>query len=125
MQRGYGAVNHTSLAREALRFRFRCVARAVDPDRFDIDGAAAFAVACGDPTVDAAIRRIGTAWLRCGLDSERIAQPWTDDEADHLLRYGGVDVIDALDEIVRTIKTYGVFTSGLVGTRSAPARLAS
>lgn len=120
-------MNHASLAREALRFRLRSVARAIDPERFDLDGAAAFAVACGDPTVDAAIRRIGTAWLRCGLDSERIALPWTDDEAEHLLRYGGVDVIDALDEIVRTIKTYGVFTSGLVTARppATAARLAS
>ena len=54
-------MNHASLAREALRFRLSSVHRALDPARFDLDGAAAFAVSCGDPVVDSAIRRVGTA----------------------------------------------------------------
>ena len=104
-------VNHTSLAREALRFRLASVHRALDPSRFDLDGAAAFAVSCGDPVVDSAIRRVGTAWLRAGLDPESIIAPWTEANGNRLLEYGGFDVIDALDDIVRTIKTYAVFTS--------------
>ena len=51
-------MNHTLLAREALRFRLASVHRALDPSRFDLDGAAAFAVSCGDPVVDSAIRRV-------------------------------------------------------------------
>ena len=104
-------VNHTLLAREALRFRLTSVHRALDPSRFDLDGAAAFAVSCGDPVVDSAIRRVGTAWLRAGLDPESIVAPWTEANGNRLLEYGGFDVIDALDDIVRTIKTYAVFTS--------------
>ena len=71
-------MNHTLLAREALRFRLASVHRALDPSRFDLDGAAAFAVSCGDPVVDSAIRRVGTAWLRAGLDPESIIAPWTE-----------------------------------------------
>jgi len=105
-------MNHAALAREALRFRLASIHGAVGPERFDLEGAAAFAVSCGDPTVDSAIRRVGTAWLRAGLDPQRIVSQWTVDEGTRLLEVGGFDVIDALDDIVRTIKTYAVFTSG-------------
>ena len=114
-------MNHTLLAREALRFRLASVHRALDPSRFDLDGAAAFAVSCGDPVVDSAIRRVGTAWLRAGLDPESIVAPWTEANGNRLLEYGGFDVIDALDDIVRTIKTYAVFTSAELGESSAPS----
>ena len=117
-------VNHTLLAREALRFRLASVHRALDPTRFDLDGAAAFAVSCGDPVVDAAIRRVGTAWLRAGLDPESIVEPWSEANGNRLLDYGGFDIIDALDDIVRTIKTYAVFTSAELGEstpRTTPA----
>lgn len=103
-------VNHASLAREALRFRLSSVHRALDPNRFDLDGAAAFAVSCGDPVVDSAIRRVGTAWLRAGLRPDSIVEPWSEADGNRLLECGGFDVIDALDDIVRTIKTYAVFT---------------
>jgi hypothetical protein len=120
-------MNHTSLAREALRFRLTSVHRALDPARFDLDGAAAFAVSCGDPVVDSAIRRVGTAWLRAGLDPESIVEPWSETNGNRLLEHGGFDVIDALDDIVRTIKTYAVFTSAELGETalrppSAPTR---
>ncbi len=108
-------MNHASLAREALRFRLSSVHRALDPTRFDLDGAAAFAVSCGDPVVDTAIRRVGTAWLRAGLEPESIVEPWSESDGNRLLEYGGFDVIDALDDIVRTIKTYAVFTSAELG----------
>jgi hypothetical protein len=116
-------VNHTRLAREALRFRLTSVHRALDPARFDLEGAAAFAVSCGDPVVDTAIRRVGTAWLRAGLDPESIVEPWSERDGNTLLEHGGFDVIDALDDIVRTIKTYAVFTSAELGeatSRPAP-----
>ena len=112
-------MNHTLLAREALRFRLASVHRALDPSRFDLDGAAAFAVSCGDPVVDSAIRRVGTAWLRAGLDPESIVAPWTESNGNRLLEYGGFDVIDALDDIVRTIKTYAVFTSAELAESAA------
>ena len=114
-------VNHASLAREALRFRLSSVHRALDPARFDLDGAAAFAVSCGDPVVDSAIRRVGTAWLRAGLYPESIVEPWSEADGNRLLEYGGFDVIDALDDIVRTIKTYAVFTSAELGDTTAKA----
>lgn len=120
-------MNHASLAREALRFRLSSVHRALDPTRFDLDGAAAFAVSCGDPVVDTAIRRVGTAWLRAGLEPESIVEPWSEADGNRLLEYGGFDVIDALDDIVRTIKTYAVFTSAELGetatkTSAPPSR---
>ena len=119
-------MNHASLAREALRFRLSSVHRALDPARFDLHGAAAFAVSCGDPVVDSAIRRVGTAWLRAGLEPDSIVEPWSEIDGNRLLECGGFDVIDALDDIVRTIKTYAVFTSAELGETatktSAPPR---
>jgi hypothetical protein len=104
-------VNHAKIAAEALRFRMATLQDPiVDPTRFDIDGAAAFAVTCGDPTVDSAIRRLGTAWVRAGLDPVDICLPWRDADARRLLRSGGPDLIDALDDIVRGISVLAVFT---------------
>lgn len=103
-------LNHTSLAREALRFRLASVHGVIDPNRFDIDAAAAFALSLGDPVVDAAIRRIGTAWLGAGLPPERICQPWQPDDVERLLDHAALCVIDALDDIVATINAHAVFT---------------
>lgn len=104
-------MNHAKLAREALRFRCATLADTlVDPGRYDVDGAAAFAVGCGDPVIDGAIRRIGTAWVRAGLDPERITEPWTRTESARLLATGGPAVIDALDDIVRAVSRHAVFT---------------
>jgi hypothetical protein len=104
-------VNHARIAAEALRFRMRTLPDSlVDSDRFDVNGAADFAVACGDPSIDAAMRRLGTAWRRAGLDPEQMGQPWRDDHARRLLSSGGSDVIDALDDIVRGISAHAVFT---------------
>jgi hypothetical protein len=63
--------------------------------------------------------------LRAGLDPESITRPWSEPNGNRLLEYGGFDIIDALDDIVRTIKTYAVFTSAELGestSRPAPAR---
>ena len=88
------------IAAEALRFRLRTLpSTLVDLDRFDLDGAADFAVACGDPAIDSAMRRLGTAWLQAGLDPQRMGEPWRDVDAARLLDVGGSDVIDALDDI--------------------------
>jgi hypothetical protein len=104
-------VNHARIAAEALRFRMRTLPGSlVDPERFDVDGAADFAVSCGDPTIDAAMRRLGTAWRRAGLDPEQMSQPWREDHARRLLSSGGTDVIDALDDIVRGISSHAVFS---------------
>jgi hypothetical protein len=104
-------VNHASIAAEALRFRMRTLPGSlVDAERFDVDGAADFAVACGDPTIDSAMRRLATAWRRAGLEPEAMGQPWREDDARRLLAAGGADVIDALDDILRGIASHAVFT---------------
>jgi hypothetical protein len=100
----YTTVNHARIAAEALRFRMRTLpGTLVDPDRFDVDAAADYAVSCGDPVIDSAMRRLGTAWMRAGLAPERMSQPWRDADARRLLDVGGIAVIDALDDIARGV----------------------
>jgi hypothetical protein len=104
-------LSHAKIAAEALRFRMRTLPETLaDPARFDIDGAATFAVTCGDPMIDGALRRLGTAWRRAGLDLAKMDQPWRDNDARRLLSTGGTDVIDALDDILRGLSTHAVFT---------------
>jgi hypothetical protein len=79
-------------------------------ERFDVDSAANFAVSCADPAIDAAMRRLGTAWRRAGLEPEQMGQPWRDDHARRLLSAGGTEVIDALDDIVRGISSHSLST---------------
>jgi hypothetical protein len=108
---GVTRLNHAKIAAEALRFRLRTLpSTLVDLDRFDLDGAADFAVACGDPAIDAAMRRLGTAWRRAGLEPQRMSQPWRDADAERLLAVGGTEVIDALDDIARGVSAQAVFT---------------
>jgi len=97
-------MNHAKIAAEALRFRMSTLQHTlVDADRFDVDAAATIAVTCGDPTIDGAMRRLGTAWVRAGLEPERMGQPWSEEDGRRLLARGGTDVIDALDDIVRGV----------------------
>jgi hypothetical protein len=103
-------VNHANLAREALRFRLETLSTTLVDPRYDIDAAASFAVSCADPAIDGAIRRIGTAWTRAGLDPERICEPWRSGDVRRLLAAGGPDVIDALDDIVGAVSRRAVFT---------------
>jgi len=104
-------VNHAKIAAEALRFRMRTLQHSlVDPERFDIEAAATIAVTCGDPLIDSAMRRLGTAWQRAGLDPQDIGEPWHEADAMHLLATCGSTVIDALDDIVRGVSSQAVFT---------------
>ena len=95
-------MNHAKLATEALRFRLAMLPDSTY-DAGGLDRTAAFAVSCGDPLIDSAIRRLGEAWLRAGLPLERICEPWTGAEARRLLAAGGPQVIDALDDIMRGV----------------------
>jgi hypothetical protein len=104
-------VNHARIAAAALRFRLTTLQHTlVDPTRFDVESAAASAVSCGDPEVDRAIRQLGDAWMRAGLDPARMCEPWRACDVDRLLDVGGIGVIDALDEIVRGASHRAVFT---------------
>ena len=104
-------MNHAKIAAEALRFRMRTLQHPlVDPDRFDIEAAATLAVTCGDPMIDSAMRQLGTAWQRAGLDPRDIVEPWHDADATRLLDTCGSSVIDALDDIVRGVSKQAVFT---------------
>ena len=104
-------MNHAKLTREALRFRLQSVNEPLfDPDAFDVDAAAAFAVSCGDTDIDSALRRLGTAWREAGLDPDRICEPWRPDDVRRLLRARGSVVIDALDDILRSINRQAVFS---------------
>jgi hypothetical protein len=98
------SMNHAKIAAEALRLRARTVQRPLlDPGSVDLDEAAACAVSSGDPNVDGAIRRLGAAWVRAGLDPAAMDRPWSEVDAQRLLDRGGADVIDALDGIARGI----------------------
>ncbi len=104
-------MNHARIAAAALEFRLATLHDTlVDSTRFDVDGAAACAVACADPTIDSAIRRLGAAWTRAGLDPARMCEPWRAADARRLLDSGGSAVIDALDDIVRGVNRQAVFT---------------
>lgn len=97
-------MNHAKIAAEALRLRMSTLQRpSLDSRHVDLDDAAACAVSCGDPSVDAAIRRLGAAWVRAGLDPAAMDRPWSAADAELLLQRGGGDVIDALDDIARGI----------------------
>lgn len=104
-------MNHARFAAAALQFRLATLCNTlVDPTRFDIDGAAACAVSCGDPAIDRALRRLGNAWTHAGLDPARMCEPWCTADAQRLLEVGGSAVIDALDDIVRGVNRQAVFT---------------
>jgi len=104
-------MNHARIAAAALHFRLATLQDTlVDPTRFDVDGAAACAVACGDPDIDSALRRLGDTWTRAGLDPARMCEPWRAGDARRLLEVGGIAVIDALDDIVRGVNRQAVFT---------------
>lgn len=110
-------MNHARLAAAALQFRLATLrdtrddTAGPDPARFDVEAAAACAVGCGDPDIDSAIRRLGTAWRRAGLPLDRMCEPWCAEDAARLLDAGGSAVIDALDDIVRGVNRRAVFRS--------------
>jgi hypothetical protein len=95
-------VNHTDIAMQALRYRMATVSDSFTGSRFDARTVAEVAVECGDPVVDSAIRRIGTAWVRSGLDPEAIVEPWSGPRVDQIFR-DDVTLVDALDDIIKTV----------------------
>ena len=102
-------MNHSRIAAEAIRYRLDLVRGSmVTSADWDIEAMAGATVAAADPSVDRAIRRIATAWIRAGLPAEALCQPWACPEAQALFT-GNPDLVDALDDIVR------------VATRSAAA----
>lgn len=94
-------MNHSRIAAEALRYRLNLVRRPLVPDdQWDLDRMAGDTVAACDPSVDSAIRRIATAWVRSGLDPTALIMVWTDPEIDRLFTERP-ELVDALDDIVR------------------------
>ena len=61
-------MNHIRIAAQALRYRMATISDSYSASRFDPEAVATLAVECGDPTIDSAIRRLGAAWLRAGID---------------------------------------------------------
>ena len=55
-----------------------------------------------DSTIDTAIRRIGTAWIRGGLDPQRLDKPWSGADVDQLFA-DDPSLLDAIDDIIRTV----------------------
>lgn len=70
--------------------------------RFDPEAIATVAVECGDPTIDSAIRRIGTAWIRGGLEPEQLTETWSGPLVDHIFAEDPT-LLDAIDDIIRTV----------------------
>ena len=60
------------------------------------------ALECGDPTIDSAIRRIGTAWVRGGLPVDAITEPWSGPRIDQIFA-DDPTLLDAIDDIIRTV----------------------
>ncbi len=104
-------MDHARIAAAALQFRLTTLQDTmVDATRFDVERAAACAVTSGDPDIDSALRRLGTAGCRAGLPLERICEPWLAGDGRRLLDTGGTAVIDALDDIVHGLSRRAVFT---------------
>ncbi len=95
-------MNHTDIAMQALRYRMATVSDSFSGSRFDPRLVAEVAVECGDPVIDSAIRRLGTAWVRAGLDPEAIVEPWSGPRVDQIF-VDDVTLVDALDDIIKTV----------------------
>lgn len=95
-------MNHALIAENALHYRNAMVVDSYTAGRFNPASVATLAVECGDPTIDSAIRRIGTAWTRGGLDPERLGRPWTGDDVDRIFA-DDPSLLDAIDDIIRTV----------------------
>jgi len=95
-------VNHTRIAEQALIYRNDMVADSYTAGRFNPAAVATIAVECGDPIIDAAIRQIGTAWTRGGLDPELLVESWSGPEVDRIFAEDP-RMLDAIDDIIRTV----------------------
>lgn len=95
-------LNHALIAQHALHYRNSMVVDSYTAGRFNPASVAALAVECGDPTIDTAIRRIGTAWVRGGLDTQRLGKPWSGSDVDQIF-VDDPSLLDAIDDIIRTV----------------------
>ena len=95
-------MNHARIAQQALHYRNAMVADSFTAGRFDAAAVATIAVECGDPTIDSAIRRIGTAWIRGGLDPEMLTDTWSGPLVDRIFTQDPT-LLDAIDDIIRTV----------------------
>ncbi len=95
-------LNHAQIAQQALHYRNAMVADSYTAGRFNPTAIALIAVECGDPVIDSAIRRIGTAWVRGGLDPADLAQPWSGSAVDQIFA-DDPTLLDAIDEIIRAV----------------------
>ena len=95
-------MNHALIAEHALHYRNAMVVDSYTAGRFNPGSVAALAVECGDSTIDTAIRRIGTAWTRGGLDPQRLDKPWSGADVDQLFT-ADPSLLDAIDDIIRTV----------------------
>lgn len=95
-------MNHARIAEHALAYRNDMVVDSFTAGRFNPASVASLAVECGNPTIDSAIRRIGTAWVRGGLAAERMGQAWSGDDVDRLFA-NDPSLLDAIDDIIRAV----------------------
>jgi len=95
-------MNHARIAQQALHYRNAMVVDSYTAGRFDPSALASIAVECGDPTIDSAIRRIGTAWIRGGLEPEKLVEPWSGPLVDRIFAEDPT-LLDAIDDIIRTV----------------------
>ena len=95
-------MNHIRIAAQALRYRMATISDSYSASRFDPEAVATLAVECGDPTIDSAIRRLGAAWLRAGIDPAEIVEPWYGPRVDAMFA-DDPSLLDALDDIIKTV----------------------
>jgi hypothetical protein len=96
---GEAAMNHAAIASAAMRYRMGTLGVSVDGHLGEeIDRVAKDVVCRADPETDRAIRMIGTAWTRAGLDPNAIAQPWEDRMVGELFD-DSPRLLDALDRL--------------------------
>lgn len=94
-------MSHIRFAAEAMRFRISTVRHPlVGEESIDLEALARAAVCAGDPEVDSALRRIGTAWIQAGFDAEAMFQPWAEERIESFFA-DRPDLVDALDDIWR------------------------
>jgi len=115
---GRSPMNHTSIAMQALCYRMAMISDSFTSSRCDPAQIAKVAVECGDPTIDYAIRRIGTAWVGGGLPREAIAEPWSGPLIDRIFAEDPT-LLDAIDDIIRTVHRHQ-FSRPRGGTPATP-----
>lgn len=96
-------MNHALIAAEALRFRYGSIQGASKPcASLDVDSAAARAVACADPVIDSAIRRLVTTLVAAGVEPSRLVEPW--DAPDVAIHFtSNPELYDLVDVIARQL----------------------